>query len=162
MIIRDATINDIEGIFEVLLEMIESEDLSSQKIAFFLMNQRMKRDDFETSAREELEREFSQENSRFLIAIIDEKIVGYIRGTIREDEDSFFKMIKKATLNAIAVHKDYQGKKIASKLNDALENWFKEQGCAQVQLSVLEHNPAIAIYEKWGYIPVVKEMVKKL
>lgn len=160
--IRKAQVNDLDQVYYLLLEMIESEDNSSKKVAPYLMNLRVKKKDFEKNAKEELLREFSEKNSVFLVAESDNEIVGYIRGILIEMKDAFFETCKYGYFNALVVNKEHNGKGIASRLNAILENWFRDNGCNQIHLEVFENNPAYKIYEKWGYKPFNTKMFKKL
>lgn len=162
VLIRKAKAKDVSEVYAVLLEMITSEDSSSKKVSGFLMNLRRKKSDFQESAKKELIREFRERNSIYLVAEIDKKIVGYVRGSILENKDPFFKTNKIGYLNALAVLKKYAGRGIASKLNQSIEKWFKENKCSQIHLEVFENNPAIQIYEKWGYITFNRKMAKKI
>ncbi len=162
VLIRKAKKEDLDQVYDVFLEMIKSEDLSSRKVDNFLIGLRRKRPDFKESAKQELVREFRERNSIYLVAETGNKIVGYIRGSIIENKDPFFKTIKIGYLNALAVSKKHTGRGIASELNKSLEKWFKENKCSQIHLEVFENNPAIKIYEKWGYKTFNRKMSKKI
>jgi len=148
ILIRNAKESDVEQVYNVLMEMISSEDNASMNINPFLMDLRNKRSDFVDSAKKELIKEFNEENSAYLVAEINNKIIGYIRGSVVENEDPFFNKIRIGYLNALVVLKEYSGKGIASKLNNELETWFKENDCKQIHLEVFDKNPAINMYEK--------------
>lgn len=160
--IRAAKPSDVDGIYEVCLEMIEAEDEASRRASERLLDTRRRRSDFERSAKEELVRELSEERSRFLIALLDDRIVGYARGTLLEDPDPFFETIRIGYFNALAVLGSHRGRGIASQLRRALESWFEEKGCSQIQLDVFDQNPAMALYEHWGYTRYNVRMVKEL
>lgn len=162
ILIRKAKAKDVDEVYAVLLELIKSEDSSSRKVSQFLMDLRRKRSDFQESAKKELIREFREKKSLYLVAKVDNKIVGYARSSIIENQDPFFKTNKSGYLNALAVLKKCAGKGVASKLNQSIENWFKENKCDQIHLEVFENNPAIKIYEKWGYKTFNRKMAKKL
>lgn len=162
ILIRKAKKEEVDEVYDVLLEMIKSEDLSSKKVSNFLMYLRRKRLDFQESAKQELVREFREKNSLYLVAETDNKIVGYVRGSILENKGPFFKTTKIGYLNALAVLKNFTGKGIVLKLNQAIEKWFKEEKCNQIHLDVFENNPAIQIYEKWGYKTFNRKMARKL
>lgn len=126
------------------------------------MDLRKRRSDFVESAKQELLREFRERNAIYLVAEIDSAIAGYVRGSIIESKDSFFRNVKIGYLNALAVLVRYRGRGIASKLNRAVEQWFKDNSCSQCHLEVFENNPAIRIYEKWGYKKFNRKLAKKL
>jgi diamine N-acetyltransferase len=162
VLIRKAKKKDVDEVYNVLLEMIKSEDASSKRVSQFLMDSRKKRSDFQDSAKQELIREFRERNSTYLVAELNDKIIGYIRGNIIQNKDPFFQVTKIGYLNALAVLKNHSGKGIASKLNKSLEKWFKENECSQIHLEVFENNPATKIYEKWGYKTFNRKMGKKI
>jgi hypothetical protein len=82
--IREARPSDIDAVFALMLELIRAEDDASRKTHESLLDLRVKRDDFARSAREELFAEFEEPNTRFIVAIIDETIVGYARAEVVE------------------------------------------------------------------------------
>jgi ribosomal protein S18 acetylase RimI-like enzyme len=162
IIIRKATIKDIEQIYRVYLEMIKSENESVRKIGNYLLDIRNKRENFILASKKELLQEITEKNTIYLVAQIDEKIIGYIRGEFLEKKDPFFKPIKIGYLHALVVLKKWRGFGIASRLNSEVEKWFKKKGCSQVHLEVFEHNNAIKIYKSWGYKIFINKMSKKL
>lgn len=162
ILIRKATAADIDAVYTIFLEMVKSEDESSRKTGSFLMNLRKKKPDFEASAKQELLREFEEENAHYLVAVVNDHVVGYVRGSIKEEQNPFFETHKIGYFNALAVLSAHTGKGIASKLYRTLETWFIQSGCSQVHLEVFEHNAAIHIYEKWGYTTFNRTMAKKL
>lgn len=160
--IRKATIKDADQIFNVFLDMVKSEDTAMRNTNKYLMRLRRKRDDFETSSKRGIREEIKAKNSLFLIAIDKDKVVGYARGEIKHSKNPFFKRVKTGHLHSLAVLKKYRGKKIASQLHTKIEQWFKKRKCIQMNLFVLENNPAIDIYKKWGYKRFINTMSKKL
>lgn len=162
ILIRKAKKSDVHQVYAVFLDMVKSEDASSKKVSNFLMDLRKKRKDFVVSAKKELLREFKENNSIYLVAERNKKVLGYVRGTIVENKNPFFKSIKLGYLNAIVVLKKYTGKGIASLLNKSIERRFKENNCSQIHLEVFEHSPSISIYEKWGYKKFNIKMAKKI
>lgn len=162
MILRKAKVSDVEQVYDILLEMISSEDKAASKSSKELMKSRIKRNDFKTSAEKELIREFREKNSLYLLAEINSEIVGYVRASMKEQKDPFFNTIKIGFLDALAVKKNNSGKGIASALNKEAEKWLKEQGCTQIRLEVFNENPAIDIYKKWNYKAFNTQMIKKI
>lgn len=160
--IRKAKRNDLDQVYYLLLEMIEAEDCGSKKIAPDLMNLRIRKKDFEKKAKEELLKEFSEKNSIYLVAEVNNEIRGYLRGSFVVMSDAFFETHKVGFLNALVVSKKHNGKGIASKLNADFEEWLKNNDCKQIHLEVFKNNPADKIYKKWGYQTVNKKMFKKL
>ncbi|MFA5127353.1 MAG: GNAT family N-acetyltransferase [Patescibacteria group bacterium] len=160
--IRKATIKDINQMYPVLLDMIKSEDRAIKASNRYLMRLRKKRTDFEASTKREFRREMEVKNSKYLVAIIDDKIVGYTRAEVKNNKNSFFQPVKTGYLQSLVVLKKYRGRGIAAKLYQELEKWLKSKKCTQVSLHVLKNNNAKKIYEKWGYESVFYKMTKKL
>ena len=145
-----------------MLELIEAEDDASKHAHETMLETRRRRGDFETSAREELLREFEEPNSRFLIALEKDEIVGYARAAILEQPDPFFETTRVGYVHALCVRASERGKGIASQLYREIEPWLKSEGCRQVHLEVFDANEATKIYEGWGYTRFLSKMVKEL
>ncbi len=93
----------------------------------------------ETSLVESLE----NENSVFLCAKTDGKIVGYIGASFVLDE---------AYISDIAVTKEKRRKGIGEKLLEECEKACRENGCSFLSLEVRKSNEAAkALYEKRGF-----------
>jgi len=74
-----------------------------------------------------------------------EEIIGFLIGCVCE-------IARRAIILRIAVHPDYQGRGIASKLIAASLEKFKELGLKCVELDVeIVKNGAIKLYEKFGF-----------
>ena len=134
-----------------MLELIEAEDAASRRTHECLLHTRRRRDDFETSAREELLREFEEPNSRFLVALEQNEIVGYARAAILEQPDPFFKTTRVGYVHALCTRAPHRGQGIASRLYEEVESWLTTEGCRQIHLEVFDGNEATKIYEGWGY-----------
>jgi len=160
--IRKATIKDIDQIYNVFLDMVRSEDAAMRKSSRHLMRFRKKRNDFTSSSKRGLREELKAKNSLYLVAVVGDKIVGYARGEVLYSQNFFFQREKTGRLHALAVLKKYRGHKIASQLHNEMENWFKKKQCLQMNLTVIKDNPAVKIYEKWGYKTFVYKMSKKI
>lgn len=162
IVIRKAKVNDIEQIYEVCLAMITSEDESARKVGGYILDTRNKRKDFVLSCKKELLREIKDKKVLYLVALTNDKLVGYIRGEFIEKKDPFFKPIRIGYLHALVVLKEWRSHGIASQLNGELEKWLRKKKCRQVHLEVFENNEAINMYEKWGYKKFINKMSKKL
>jgi len=162
MIIRKAKPEDIDGIYKCFLEMAESEDDSSKRIADFILDVRKRRKNFEKSAKKELLREIKEKNSVYLIAEENNEIAGYIYGSIKKQKSPFFELPLIGKFNAIVVRKEFRGKGIAKQLNQELEDWMKKQGCKLIYLEVFSENLASELYIKWGYKKTNYIMAKQI
>ena len=162
MKIRKATKKDINGIHETFQYMLESEDKASSKSANFLMKLRKRKNNFELNSNKDLEKEIKKKNVLWLVAVIDNKIVGYACGCIKNNKNPFFYSYNIGFLEGICVKKEYNGKGIAKELNKSMEIWFKKRKCIISYLYVLSENPAVEIYKKWDYKITDYKMFKEL
>jgi len=101
---------------------------------------------------EKLNEELNNQNSFFYFAILDEKVIGYLKlntgisQTELKDNDAL-------EIERIYVLKDYHGKKVGQLLFDKALTIAKEQHVAYVWLGVWEENKrAIQFYTKNGFI----------
>lgn len=82
-------------------------------------------------------------NSYFLVARIDEKIVGFA---------GFKKILDEADIMNIVVHKDFRGQGIGSKLLESLISYAKDNNLKILNLEVNETNiHAIHLYDNFGF-----------
>lgn len=85
-------------------------------------------------------------NSLVLVAEIDNMVVGYILGTIKEMKE------KTGIINDLVVSQKYRRKGIGKHLVEEMVKYFKNKKCVKVQLNVFEHNKAaIKAYSKYGF-----------
>lgn len=93
----------------------------------------------EASVRAELE----NENAHFLVAVADEKVLGYI---------GVHEIVGEAYIANVAVSNSYRRSGVASALLSRAENGARERGCEFISLEVRKSNtPAISLYKKRGY-----------
>lgn len=97
-------------------------------------------------SRRSLESELQNETSRFLVAVEDGKVIGYIGMSAVIDEGYLF--------NA-AVDSHYRKKGVGSALVRELVTWCQKHDFAFLTLEVRESNaPAIALYSCFGFVRV--------
>ena len=97
-------------------------------------------------SRRSLESELQNETSRFLVAVEDGKVIGYIGMSTVIDEGYLF--------NA-AVDSHYRKKGVGSALVRELVTWCQQHEFAFLTLEVRESNaPAIALYSRFGFVRV--------
>lgn len=88
-----------------------------------------------------------QQGSELLIAVEDDRVVGYVM--VRSDSTERTK--HRASI-AIGVHEDYRGQGIGTYLLDYVFEWALMNGIGRLELTVLAKNTnAILLYEKMGY-----------
>ena len=87
--------------------------------------------------------ELENSNSKYLVAKIDNKIVGFA---------GIIPIIDEADISNIVVHKDFRNQKIGSALLEELLNLTLSLNLRTINLEVCESNfPAIKLYEKYGF-----------
>ena len=90
--------------------------------------------------------ELSCRLSVWLVALEDDRVVGYVGSQTVIDESDMMN---------IAVHPDYRRKGIAEALIGELEAALRQRGSLGLTLEVRASNaPAIALYEKLGFVQV--------
>lgn len=94
-------------------------------------------------SREILEESFESENNKFLVAIFDGKLAGYI---------NLWYVLDEATVANIAVAGAFRKQGIAAALMENALNEAEENGMSAVTLEVrVSNEPAIRLYEKFGF-----------
>ena len=106
----------------------------------------------EAYSNEKLSAELNDPNSFFYFAMLDEKVIGYLKlnmgGSQTELKDNDALEIER-----IYVLKDYHGKKVGQLLFDKAITIAKEQQVAYVWLGVWEENKrALQFYSKNGFV----------
>ena len=96
------------------------------------------------------EEELNNILATYLVAKIDNKVVGYIGMWFVMDE---------CHITNVAVHSDYRNNKIATRLINELLNLCKEHGTTYIMLEVRTNNiPAQNLYSKFGF---TEEVIRK-
>ena len=87
--------------------------------------------------------ELENKNSKYLVAKIDNNIVGFA---------GIIPIIDEADISNIVVHKNFRNRKIGSCLLEGLINLSTNLNLKTINLEVRESNiPAIKLYEKYGF-----------
>ena len=90
-----------------------------------------------------LKNDFNNQNSKYFVAKLDNKIVGFA---------GFMKICDEADIMNIVTKVDKRHLGVGTKLLKALISSAKEQGCTNITLEVNEHNTyAINLYEKFNF-----------
>ncbi len=91
-----------------------------------------------------LKNEILSENSHYLIATIDQTIIGFAGIKVLLDE---------ANIMNIVIKKDFRNQGVGSLLLENLINLSKKQKLTSITLEVMEENyPAIHLYKKFNFI----------
>ena len=86
----------------------------------------------------------ANERTYYLLALVDEKVVGYAGTWILDDE---------AQITNVAVAPEHRGKKIGVGLMEHLIKEAKKRGATRMTLEVRPSNTAaLALYEKFGFV----------
>ena len=156
--IRKAKLKDINSIVTLEKKLIDHSD----KIIKNSYPENLK-DFYFNKSRDEIAKKFIKnaihsKNGLVIIAENNEKILGYLLITIRNNF-SFFNLKKYGKLQTIYVKDEYRKMGISSKLMDEAIKWCIERGIKRISLDVLPNNfNAINIYKKWGFSPYLLEM----
>jgi len=163
MIVREATTEDLEQIFDMYLEFDRSmKNLMPEEFQVY----RTHREDFNNITKQHMIKKFNDDNMIFYVAEDNNNdnnnIAGYILGTAIPSEDPIYDRPMTGVIKNVYIKPDYRGKGVSSKLRDTIYDWFKEKDCKFVELAVLSTNPAHEIYKKWGFTDIRQSMVKKI
>ena len=102
---------------------------------------------------------FNNENGKTFIALVENRIVGYITVYVRE-QAAFWKVKKVGNISGLMVHKDFRRKGIASQLLAHARAFFAERAVKYFTLfTAVENKAAIAFYERNGLVPLHTTML---
>lgn len=99
---------------------------------------------------------------KILIAIENDKIVGFIRGELMANSKLFDGALY-GYISDIYVEEDYRGLNIADELLREIICWFKDSEICTIRLNVNPQNyRAIGFYQRYGFEEVNKTLALKL
>lgn len=95
-----------------------------------------------------------------LVSEIDDVIVGLVEAAAGETKSLPFLVQKRfVTVYTLAVSSECRRRGVGRALMDAVREWAREQGAAEIRLTVYEANrQAAAFYEALGYTPSTREL----
>ena len=100
------------------------------------------------------------------LAIVDNKVVGLIMGTIPpfgEYDYLDYKCPKRGIITELIVTSKIRSKGVGKELMRTLEDYFKSKGCEYALVDVFAYNKlGIGFYDKYGYHPRMHTDIKKL
>lgn len=97
-----------------------------------------------------------------LVAEIDNKIIGYVYGSILGRSD-FYKVNRYGYIGGLFVLKEYRRKSVGRKLVYGMLDWFKQNNINYVETKVdLRNKSAVSSWEKYGFVAFHLKMKKKL
>lgn len=142
VVIRKAKINDFYGVHKLIVQV--------HKLHVNKRNDIYK--DVDPMSVEEFKTELSNSNNIYLIAELENEIVGICFSQIREiSNNRIMKKRKILHIEDICVHENYQKKGIGKKLYDQIIQLAKEKNIDNIELMVWGFNKnAIKFYESLG------------
>lgn len=152
MNIRKVNINDYEDIVNLYKQLFDSEKKFDDNIV-----RTYKIDEKEEKR---IKKNIKSRKGIFLVAEIDNKIVGLIDGYIME---SIYYNEKISYLAHLCVDEKYRNKEIGSKLIEEFSEISKKKGAKYITLSAFEKNiPATNLYNKHGFESYSVYYMKKM
>lgn len=142
MKIRSAKIDDCDAITSLYKQLYDTEKAFDDNLIneYILDDKQLKSIRKKIKSRKEI----------FLVAEMDQKIVGVIDGYII---DSIHYKEKVSFLEHLCVDKKYRKKRIATELIQEFSNKSKEKGATYIKLYAFENNSnAIKLYNKLGFV----------
>ena len=142
MKIRSAKIDDCDAITSLYKQLYDTEKAFDDNLIneYIIDDKQLKSIRKKIKSRKEI----------FLVAEMDQKIVGVIDGYII---DSIHYKEKVSFLEHLCVDKKYRKKRIATELIQEFSNKSKEKGATYIKLYAFEKNSnAIKLYNKLGFV----------
>ncbi|QDQ01542.1 GNAT family N-acetyltransferase [Lysinibacillus fusiformis] len=138
MLIREARLEDAEGIITVMKNAEES------NFMLFSPGERKLKPEQLVVFIEKISKKF---NSALFIAEVENKIVGYL--IVQGDTPS---RIAHRAYIVIGIHSDFRGRGMGTALFSKLDDWAKDKAMQRLELTVMVENTAgIALYKKMGF-----------
>jgi len=114
----------------------------------------------ESFAETKLTAELTGPNSEFYFAILDNKVIGYLKLNFGQSQTEL-KDDKALEIERIYVPKEFHGKKVGQILYDKALQVARQKNADYVWLGVWEENPrAISFYKKNGFVEFDKHIFK--
>lgn len=153
LIIRKAKKNDFAAIVELAVQLYKTEQPFDNNI---------KDGYYHTDkGKSELLKKIRSRKTIFLVATINNNIVGYITGYIYERDEVYINKV--AYLDQICVDINYKSKGIGTRLIDEFSNVVKKKKVKYIKLNAFEKNtPAVNLYNKMGFNEYSIFYIKKL
>lgn len=97
------------------------------------------------------------------VAVVDNKVVGFIQVTIQKNKDLLYKVRKFGFMDAAVVAKEYRGRGIARALTNHVMNFLKKKEIKYVKTEVINKNKiAMKTWTKLGFKPVSSILIKTI
>lgn len=109
-------------------------------------------------SKEKLREELNNENSEFYFAVLDEKVIGYLKLNFGSSQTEIQDSIS-LEIERIYVLQEYYGKKVGQVLYEKALQVAEDKKVNYVWLGVWEENPrAIRFYQKNGFVEFDKHI----
>jgi len=108
-----------------------------------------------------LKKKINSKNNLFLIALENNKIVGFLNGVIQKRVNSIYKDLIYGELEHVFVIKGERHHHIMSSLKEEVFKFFKKNKCAFYEVHVYPKNTSKKIYKHWGFKPYLENMRMK-
>lgn len=109
---------------------------------------------------EKLNSELHDKNAEFYFAILDDKVIGYLKLNFGESQTEL-QVEKSLEIERIYVLKEFQGRKVGQLLYEKAMEIARQKNADYVWLGVWEENPkAIRFYKKNGFAEFDKHVFK--
>jgi len=93
------------------------------------------------------------QNSSFLVALLNERIVGFIQLEIKDTNHPLIQSYKFGHISELVINDELKRKGIGKSLLTESHKWFQLHGITEVNLMVFDFNKeAIAFYRNLGYV----------
>ena len=143
MKIRKVLISDFEDILRLQLQLEDAEVVFDNNLVKHCYDTE--------EGRKKLKKRIRAKSNIFFVMEDDNKIVGFIDGSVPEDE--WWYKEKVAYIDHLCVDSSYRNKGIATELMAEFENVAKEIGAKYIRLLAFPNNkPAVTFYKKNGFL----------
>lgn len=101
------------------------------------------------------------ELNHVLVAVINDKIIGYLFGYILNNGDAYLE--KSSKLEALYVLEEYRNMGVASSLIKEFKTWSKSMNAKYMEVQVLNNNKnAIKLYSKEKFVPLKSILINNI
>lgn len=152
MIIRKVKIDDYDEIVNLYRQLYDAEKIFDNNLI----------DNYQVDEKEErkIKKRIKSRKEIFLVAEINNKIVGLIDGYIIE---SNYNKEKASYLDHLCVDENHRNKEIATKLINEFSNISTKKGAKYIKLNAFENNiKAVNLYKKCGFTEYSIYYMKKI
>lgn len=151
--IRKATVKDLEDIVNLASQLWETEQAFDSNLKDFYCESK--------NGIKDLKKEIEKENMIFLVATINDKVVGFLNGYVKKEKGAHKRKV--AYLDKMCVDNKYRRKGISGLLMNKFEGKLKKEDVGFIQVNAFDKNiPAASFYKKEGFYEYSVMYMKKL